>query len=79
MSAFRDEPGNPYASSDDRHHIYNGRARLRMLQQQLRHDAGKVSDTGARALLELSAVVLNALIVGLTAQEEGTRVPWRQA
>ena len=79
MSAFRDAPGNPYATTDDRHHVYNARARMKMLQQQVRQDAGKVSDRGARAILEMSAVVLNALIVGLTAQEEGTRVPWRQA
>ena len=78
MSAYRDAPGNPYALTDDRHHLYNARARLKVVSEQLRQDVARVSDDGARAMLEVSVAVLNALVTALHAHEEAARVQWRK-
>jgi hypothetical protein len=77
--ASHEAPGNPYAVSDDRHHLYNARARMKALSEQIRSDTPRVADTGARALLEASVGVLTGLINTLGSYEERPRTPWRRA
>jgi hypothetical protein len=77
--ASHEAPGNPFATSDDRHHTYNARARMKALSEQIRADAPRVTDVGARALLEASVGVLSGLINTLSAYEERPRTPWRRA
>jgi hypothetical protein len=78
MSLSREAPGNPYAITDDRHHTYNARVRMKLLSDQLKQDAARVTDERTRAMIETAGVVVNALISALTAQEEGARIPWRR-